>query len=109
MKQNFDRMENLKKELAWTIEDLDIKLNRVITKQEYDYLSGYSMFVSKKSSQLKAIIDKINEKNSGTSLKDDKIQQLELIIHSLRNDAIQNQEVNMTKNDEVKQLKDKLD
>ena len=66
-------MENLKKELAWTIEDLDIKLNRVITKQEYDYLSGYSMFVSKKSSQLKAIIDKINEKNSGTSLKDDKI------------------------------------
>ena len=32
LKQNFERMENLKKELSDTIEDLDVKLNRVISK-----------------------------------------------------------------------------
>lgn len=77
----------MKNELFLTIQDLDYKLQRVVNKNEYDYLQGYQMFVAKKTKELRAIIDKLNEKNSNSSLKDEKIVELELIINKLRNEA----------------------
>lgn len=77
----------MKNELSLTIQDLDYKLQRVVNKNEYDYLQGYQMFVAKKTKELRAIIDKLNEKNSNSSLKDEKIVELELIINKLRNEA----------------------
>ena len=80
-------MEQVKVELAETIADLDSKLNKVVSRQELDFLAGYSLFVSKKSRELRDIIDKLNEKNQGNSIKDDKIEELELLIHKLRSEA----------------------
>jgi hypothetical protein len=34
-----------KQELDETIKDLDVKLNRVLAKQEYEYLKGYNVYV----------------------------------------------------------------
>jgi len=46
-----------------TIKDLDQKLNRVLAKQEYDYLKGYNIYVKKKEKELRDLIKKIVEKN----------------------------------------------
>jgi hypothetical protein len=35
-------------ELEDTIKDLDVKLNRVLAKQEYEYLKGYNVYVKQK-------------------------------------------------------------
>ena len=35
----------MKQELDDTIKDLDVKLNRVLAKQEYEYLKGYNVYV----------------------------------------------------------------
>ena len=77
----------MKEDLSLTIQDLDVKLNRVVNKQEFDYLSGYQLFVQKKTNELRQIIDQLNEKNANTSIKDEKIVELELIINKLRNEA----------------------
>lgn len=49
---------------------------------------GYQHFVQKKTKELKEIIEKLNEKNEGSSIKDEKIVELELIINKLRNEAV---------------------
>jgi dipeptidase len=66
------------------ITDLDKKLNRVLAKQEYEYLKGYNIYVKKKEKELRQLIEKLNEKNSNNTLKDEKITSLELQIHKLR-------------------------
>jgi hypothetical protein len=45
-----------KQELDETIKDLDVKLNRVLAKQEYEYLKGYNVYVRQKEKELKATI-----------------------------------------------------
>jgi hypothetical protein len=35
----------MKLELDDTVKDLDVKLNRVLAKQEYEYLKGYNVYV----------------------------------------------------------------
>lgn len=55
------------------IEDLDKKLNRVLAKQEYEYLKGYNIYVKQKEKDLRELIEKLNEKNSNNTLKDEKI------------------------------------
>jgi hypothetical protein len=66
------------------IGDMDTKLNRMLAKQEYEYLKGYNVFVKKKERELRRLIEKLNEKNSNNTLKDEKISTLEREIHKIR-------------------------
>eukprot|EP00347_Sterkiella_histriomuscorum_P004558 403360006 len=109
IQQNQERLDKMKNELTSTIQDLDYKLQRVVNKNEYDYLQGYWMFVTKKTKELRAIIDKLNEKNSNSSLKDEKIVELELIINKLRNEAQNCDQIMNTRSDEVSKLKNKVE
>ena len=68
------------------ITDLDKKLNRVLAKQEYEYLKGYNIYVKRKEKELRELIEKLNEKNSNNTLKDEKINNLEKTIHAIRDD-----------------------
>ena len=63
---------------------MDGLLNRVISKQEYDYLRGYNVFVKNKERNLKELIEKLNERNSTSNTKDKKINNLELEIDIIR-------------------------
>ena len=58
------------------INDLDSKLDKVLRKQEHDYLKAYSIYVKEKEKDLRLLITKMNEKNSNNSLKDDLIFKL---------------------------------
>lgn len=70
------------------ITDLDVKMNRVLAKQEYEYLKGYDIYVKRKEKELRELIDKLNEKNSNNSLKDEKINNLERTIIAIRDEQI---------------------
>ena len=52
-----------KEDLEDVIDGLDEKLDRVLKKQEHDYLKGYSIYVKQKEKELKELINKLNEKN----------------------------------------------
>ena len=58
------------------ITDLYKKLDKVLKKQEHDYLKAYSIYVKEKEKDLRTLITKLNEKNSNNSLKDDLIFKL---------------------------------
>jgi hypothetical protein len=83
-----DALVKIQAELNFVITDLDKKLNRVLAKQEYEYLKGYNIYVKKKEKELRQLIEKLNEKNSNNTLKDEKITSLELQIHKLRGEQI---------------------
>lgn len=68
------------------IDGLDEKLNRVLAKQEYEYLKGYNLYVKRKEKELRDLIERLNEKNSNNTLKDEKIISLEKTIFSIRDD-----------------------
>ena len=61
-------------------------MNRVLAKQEYEYLKGYNIYVKRKEKELRELIEKLNEKNSNNTLKDEKISNLERTIHAIRDD-----------------------
>lgn len=65
------------------IDGLDDKLDRVLKKQEHDYLKGYSIYVKQKEKELKELINKLNEKNSNNTLKDEMIHNLKQTIGKL--------------------------
>lgn len=52
-----------KKKLDFIVYDLDTKLDRVLKKQEHDYLKGYSIYVKQKENELRELIKKLNDKN----------------------------------------------
>ncbi len=54
-----------------------MKLNRVLAKQEYDYLKGYNIYVKRKEKELRELIMKLSERNNTATYKDDKIQTME--------------------------------
>ena len=58
----------------------------MLAKQEYEYLKGYNIYVKRKEKELRELIEKLNEKNSNNTLKDEKINNLERTIHVLRDD-----------------------
>lgn len=70
------------------VSKLDDKLNLVLAKQEYEYLKSYNIYVKRKEKELRLLIDKLNEKNSNNTLKDEKINNLEKTIQSIRDDQI---------------------
>ena len=77
---NWREVEERKAEIDRTILDLDDKLNLVLAKQEYEYLKGYNIYVKRKEKELRELIEKLNEKNSNNTLKDEKINNLEKTI-----------------------------
>ena len=85
---HFDEVKRINGLLETTIEDLDKKLNRVLAKQEYEYLKGYNIYVKQKEKDLRDLIEKLNEKNSNNTLKDEKISKLESTISAIREDQI---------------------
>ena len=75
----------VKGDLDDTIKDLDTKLNRVLAKQEYDYLKSYNMYVKSKEKELRNMIQKLsNDRNYNTSFNDEKINSMEKTIGSIR-------------------------
>ena len=70
------------------IEDLDTNLNRVLRKQEYEYLQAYNIYVKRKEKELVKLITALDEKNSNNNFKDMRISQLEVTIEQMRKDAV---------------------
>lgn len=66
----------MKVELDDCIKDLDVKLNRVLAKQEYEYLKGYNVYVKQKEKELKQTINQLSERFNNTSAKDKKLMTL---------------------------------
>lgn len=100
---NWREVEERKAEIDRTILDLDDKLNLVLAKQEYEYLKGYNIYVKRKEKELRELIEKLNEKNSNNTLKDEKINNLEKTIQSIRDDQIRMEK----EKDEMKKEKEK--
>jgi hypothetical protein len=50
---------------------MDEKLNKVLKRQEQEYLSGYSIYVREKERELRELVIKLNERNNNNSLKDE--------------------------------------
>ena len=75
--ESADGLENL-------IVDLDKKLNKVLSMQEYEYLKGYNIYIKTKETELRTLIEKLNEKNSNSNNKDKKIASLEQTIRVIR-------------------------
>lgn len=69
------------------IGQLDQKLNKVLRKQEYEYLQAYNIYVKRKEKELRELIDALNVKNSNNNIKDQRITQLEITIDQMRQDA----------------------
>ena len=63
-------------------------MNLVLAKQEYEYLKSYNIFVKREEFELRQLIDKLNQKNSDNTVKDQKINNLEKTIQSIRDDQI---------------------
>jgi len=79
-------IDSTKEQLDSVITGLDEKLNRVLAKQEYEYLKGYNLYVKRKEKELRELIERLNEKNSNNTLKDEKIINLERTIFLIRDD-----------------------
>ncbi len=86
--RGWEQVARVKGDLDETVKDLDLKLNRVLAKQEYDYLKGYNIYVKKKEKELRQLIQEMQDKNNNSTFKDDRIRELEETIRTLRNDLI---------------------
>ena len=91
-----------KQQVDDVISNLDEKLNLVLAKQEYEYLKGYNIYVKRKEKELRELIEKLNQKNSNNTLKDEKINNLEKTIASIRDDQIK---MEKHKDDQAKMIK----
>lgn len=105
--EHWSEVEKVKFQLEDIIGDLDKKLNRVLLKQEYDYLKGYNIYVKRKEKELRELIDKLNEKNSNNTLKDEKINNLEKTIMAIREDQIKQEKEKESLSEKVKYWKTK--
>ena len=86
------------------IDGLDDKLDRVLKKQEHDYLKGYSIYVKQKEKELKELINKLNEKNSNNTLKDEMIHNLKQTIGKLNTEQIKMEGEKQTQNERIRYL-----
>ena len=68
--EQWKKVKETNGEIQEVITDLDQKLNRVLAKQEYEYLKGYNIYVKKKERELRQLIDRLNQKNSTSNTKD---------------------------------------
>lgn len=96
-----------KVELNDVIENLDDKLNDVLAQQEFEYLKAYNIYVKRKEKDLRDMIEKLNLKNSNNTLKDEKINMLEKIIQSFRDDQVRIEREREQKNQHLQRLEAK--
>lgn len=89
--EGFKYLERTKNELDETIKDLDSKLNRVLAKQEYDYLKGYNIYVKRKEKELRDLIQKLSDKNQTSTFKDDRMGQMEKEILKMREEQMKSE------------------
>lgn len=68
--QGMGEIEGLIDNVNGTIDDLDTKLDKVLKRQEQDYLKGYTIYVKQKEKELQDLICNLNERNRNTTLKD---------------------------------------
>lgn len=100
--------ENQQKNFDKVIEDLDTNLNRVLRKQEYEYLQAYNIYVKRKEKELVKLITALDEKNSNNNFKDMRISQLEVTIDQMRKDAFNYEQKQEQLIKEIKSGKEKL-
>lgn len=50
--------------------ELDVKLDRVLKKQEHDYLRAYSIYVHNKEQELRTLVEKFNSQRNNYAAKD---------------------------------------
>ena len=87
------------------IKDLDVKLNRVLAKQEYEYLKGYNVYVRQKEKELKSTIQQLSERYNNQGAKEKKVQALQQAIKSIREEQIHIDRENLNLKDNMKKLK----
>lgn len=97
-----------KGELDDVVRDLDVKLNRVLAKQEYEYLKGYNVYVRQKEKELKATIQQLSERFNNQGTKEKKIQSLQQAIKAIRDEQIIMDRDNVQLREKVKKAKREL-
>ena len=95
----------MKQELDETIKDLDVKLNRVLAKQEYEYLQGYNVYVKQKEKELKETINQLSERYNNQGAKDTKLLTLQKAIKGIREEQIKMDRDNIGLKTQVKTLR----
>jgi len=63
--------------------------------------------VKRKEKELRELIEKLNEKNSNNTLKDEKINNLERTIHAIREDQIKMEKEKEAMSEKIKYWKTK--
>ena len=94
-----------KQELDDTIKDLDVKLNRVLAKQEYEYLKGYNVYVRQKERELKTTIAQLSERFNNQGTKEKKILALQQGIKAIRDEQIVMDRENVGLREKIKEQK----
>lgn len=94
-KEGYANYMKARQELDETMKDLDVKLNRVLAKQEYEYLKGYNVYVKQKEKELKDTINLLSERFNNQGAKDKKINNLQRAIKSIREDQIKMDQDNL--------------
>jgi len=104
---SMELLAKLQGELNETFEDLDVKLNKVLAKQEYEYMQTYTHYVKKKERELKDMIGLLGEKaKNADRVKDQKIRDLEKLCRAaLANETKMEKQVRDLK-DQLRKLKD---
>lgn len=100
-KEETDQIINALDNMA---EELDVKLNDVLKRQEQDYLKGYSIYVREKERELRELIVKINEKDQNYKLKDEIIYQLKNNIKMNYEHAQKQANLSKEQTDKIKAL-----
>lgn len=85
--EGWKALNTTNKALNEVISQLDVKLNQVLKKQEYEYLQAYNIYVKRKEKELRELIAALDEKNSNNNIKDMRISQLEVSLEQMRKDA----------------------
>lgn len=98
-------MEKTQGALEGVITDLDLKLNNVLKRQEYDYLKGYNIFVKRKEKDLRELFDKLQEKSNNTTIKDEKIIKLENTIIAINAQRVELEQEKQSLAENVKSLR----
>ena len=83
----------------------------VLSRQEYEYLKGYNIYIKTKEWELRELIEKLNEKNSNSNNKDKKIASLEQTIREIWKEQVkldQEKETAVNKSKHWKKKHDEL-
>lgn len=97
-----------KADLDEVVKDLDVKLNRVLAKQEYEYLKGYNVYVRQKERELKNTIQQLSERFNNQGAKEKKILALQQAIKAIRDEQIQMDRENVELRQKLKKHKREL-